>query len=134
MASGGTDTLLKRSMRAGSIRLPSPPEPSLSRWSMSMTKQTKCHRCNGSATMVDKAPPGESGDVIRCDREKTCVAQDEAARLLSEAKDAVSNAAAEAVDEGFSSDARLYLREAVEDWRKAGDAFLAAVAAHGRAV
>lgn len=40
-----------------------------------VTDTPKCPRCHGTAKMIDKAPPGESGDVIRCDLEDTCVAQ-----------------------------------------------------------
>jgi hypothetical protein len=83
--------------------------------------------------MVDKAPPGESGDVIRCDRERTCVALDEASRRLAEAKDTVSDVAADVCDEGFQKSGLQALREAIQDWRAAGDAFLAALAAHGSA-
>lgn len=31
-----------------------------------MSKRTKCPMCGGPATMIDKAPPGESGDVVKC--------------------------------------------------------------------
>ncbi len=43
-----------------------------------MTKPVTCPRCHGPAEMVDPAPAGESGDVVRCAVERECVALTEA--------------------------------------------------------
>lgn len=110
-----------------------------------MSKQTKCPRCHGPATMVDKAPKGESGDVVRCDAEKTCVALHEAAREVEETHAAIVDAAAEFVRAVGQPKDRyadvtipgyLYreISEPIREWKAAGQKLHDATVAHAAAV
>ncbi len=42
-------------------------------------KSTTCSVCGGPAEMIDEAPPGESGDVVRCERQ--CVEVDDGVEI-----------------------------------------------------
>lgn len=68
-----------------------------------MSKPTKCPRCGGPAKMIDKAPPGESGDVVWClvkehlnagwkGRERQCATLADAAREVETTHMAVVDA------------------------------------------
>lgn len=106
-------------------------------------KTVKCPRCNGPAKMIDKAPRGEAGDVIRCDKEETCSKLHEASKDLERSLLAMAEAGREIATSGsVSRDGGMVslpycliaeLREAEDDWKKATHRFLAAVAAHGNA-
>ena len=108
-----------------------------------MSAAATCPRCHGPATIVDKAPPGESGDVIRCDYEKTCAALTEAARFLEETHADVVPAAQEFVramgkpkrTAEIKVPGHLYaeLAGTVEYWKKAGEALVRAQRKHAAA-
>lgn len=60
-----------------------------------MSKPVTCPRCHGPAKMIDKAPKGERGNVVRCDVEAECAAVTTAAKDLDERYAGVVDAAQE---------------------------------------
>lgn len=111
---------------------------------MPSKNRPKCPRCHGPATMIDKAPSGESGDVVRCAAEETCAALGDAAKDLERAHLAVVDAAAEfvrivgtpkrdPVEIKIAGCTYMDLVDAVQDWRAAGEALVKATRAHAAA-
>lgn len=110
-----------------------------------MSKPIKCPRCHGPATTIDKAPPGEKGDVIRCAVEAQCRALTDAAREVEATNAAAADAAAAFVrtigkpvplsPRDVVVPAHVYseLFDAVADWKAAGQALHDASRAYGLA-
>lgn len=109
-----------------------------------MSKPIKCPRCHGPATMIDKAPPGEKGDVIRCAVEAQCCALHDAARELETAHAAVADSALEFIRRagkpcGTGGEIKIPMyvyadfHSAVAEWKDAGQALHDATVAYGLA-
>lgn len=102
--------------------------------------EIRCSRCHGPAIMIDKAPRGERGDVIRCHAEETCSAVSAAAVDLEQAHLAVSDAALEFVRLVGKPSARGEIKipayaysdlaDAVQEWKDAGERLIAAQRKH----
>ncbi len=111
-----------------------------------MQNHTTCPRCHGPATMIDKAPPGESGDVVRCHREDTCFKLHNAARELERAHADIVDGARDfframggkrlkhpPAEVKIPGHIVAELLGVVADWKDAGQALHDATIAHAKA-